>query len=254
MRSFRDKGTFSISRISLTPFWVLATALAVVACVALGYWQLGRAREKQELADSFRRGGDTLVDVTTRPFHDLPRYQAVVLRGGYQPARQVLIDNMPGPAGQPGYRVLTPFRRDGDGLLLLVDRGWIPLGASRERLPDTTVADGAREIAGRLDRPPAPGLRAGHVQASADAGWPRVMNFPTSGDLSAALGEPVEPLIVLLHPEAPDGYDRNWQPAQRMGPERHLAYAIQWFALGLLAVALLVVAGLRRESPRSDST
>ena len=40
---------------SPSPAWVLATALFVAACIALGYWQLGRARQKQELIDEYTR-------------------------------------------------------------------------------------------------------------------------------------------------------------------------------------------------------
>lgn len=228
---------------------MLATVLAVAACVALGYWQLGRAREKQALLDEFHRGGDTLIDATARPFAELHRYQAVSLLGAYEPARQVLLDNMPGAAGQPGYRVLTPFRRAHGGTLVMVDRGWVPLGESRARPPSVNVAAGSRLVSGRLDPPPTPGLRLGETQAAANAGWPRVLNFPTATDLSAVQGEPVEPMILLLHPKAPDGYERIWQPDLRLGPERHLAYAIQWFALGLVLAAALIIAGLRRRPP-----
>lgn len=234
-------------RIDLTPLPVLATALLVAACVALGWWQLGRAREKQALIDGFRRGEETRVDVTSRPLDGLPRYQSVSAQGAYEPGRQILLDNMPSSDGRPGYRVLTPFRRAGGGRLLLVDRGWVPLGDDRERLPAVDVATDAREIAGRLDGPPVPGLRLGGAEDAAAAGWPRVMNYPEAAELAVALGAPIESRIVLLHPQAPDGFERNWQPALRFNPARHLAYAIQWFAFGLVAVLLLIIAGVRRD-------
>ena len=43
----------------------------------------------------------------------LPRYQHVRADGRFLPDRQVLLDNMPSSAGKPGFRVLTPFERDG---------------------------------------------------------------------------------------------------------------------------------------------
>ena len=149
MRSFRPPH----------PVAVLATALLVAVCVWLGYWQLDRAREKQALIDGFRRGDATSVDITSRSLDGLARYQAVNARGAYEPRRQILLDNMPAADGRPGYRVLTPFRRTTGGALLLVDRGWVPLGDSREQLPAVDVPDDAREITGRVDRPPVPGLR-----------------------------------------------------------------------------------------------
>jgi surfeit locus 1 family protein len=229
------------------PFF--AAALALAGFVALGFWQVGRAREKQALIDEYRHGGDTIVDATARPFADLPRYQSVRLRGAYDPQRQILLDNMPSAAGSAGYRVLTPMRRAGGGPLVLVDRGWIPLGDSREQLPDIGVPSVAREIAGRLAELPQPGWRLGAADAATSTRWPRVMNFPDAAALAAALREPVEARIVLLHPDAPDGFERKWRPATRLGPERHLGYAIQWFGLAIATALIFVVVSLRRGSP-----
>jgi len=236
------------------PVVVLATVLLVAMCVWLGYWQLDRAREKQALIDGFRLGDATSVDITSRSLDGLARYQAVNARGAYEPRRQILLDNMPAADGRPGYRVLTPFRRTTGGALLLVDRGWVPLGDSREHLPALDVAQDEREIAGRVDQPPVPGLRIGDGHDTGPANWPRVMNFPTAEDLAAALQEPVERWIVLLHPQAPDGYERKWQPALRMNPSRHQAYAIQWFAFALVAVVALAIASMRRGSGKDGGT
>jgi len=49
---------------------------------------------------------------------------------------------------------------------------------------------------------------------------------------------------VLLEPTAEDGYVRDWQ-APGMAPERHVAYAGQWFALGLGALAAAIVMAVR---------
>jgi cytochrome oxidase assembly protein ShyY1 len=57
--------------------------------------------------------------------------------------------------------------------------------------------------------------------------------------LSAELGYPLEPAVILLDPEAEGGYQRDWHPSfGGFGPERHQAYAVQWFSL---AAALLVI-------------
>ena len=38
---------------------------------------------------------------------------------------------------------------------------------------------------------------------------------------------------------------RHWQDVTVMGPERHKAYALQWFALALAALLIYVAAALR---------
>jgi surfeit locus 1 family protein len=54
-------------------------------------------------------------------------------------------------------------------------------------------------------------------------------------ELSAALGTPLAARIVLLDPQAPLGFVRDWQPPG-MAPLRHLSYAIQWWCFATLAL------------------
>jgi surfeit locus 1 family protein len=233
----------------------LLTAAALAAFVSLGWWQIGRAREKQAMIESFARGTQTSVelagDVTVA---ELPRYQHARAEGHYDPSRQILIDNMPSHAGRPGYRVLTPFVREGARKLLIVDRGWVPLGTSRDVAPRLDVSAEYRAVAGRLDQLPEPGVRVGEAGVPGDERWPRVLNFPRASDVEQVLGAPVESRILLLDPAAPDGYERVWRPSLGFGPERHLGYAIQWFALALTALVVFLALSLQRVSPAAQAS
>ena len=228
--------------------WAALLTVAVLAvAVTAGWWQVGRAREKQAMIESFQRGTQSSVELEGNVTVDeLPRYQHVLAAGQYEPERQILIDNMPSQVGHPGFRVLTPFRRAGSERLLLVDRGWVPLGATRQDLPPVIVSAELRTVSGRLDTLPAPGVRVGDAGVAGDTSWPRVLNFPRQQDIEQVLGASVEARIVLLDPAAPDGYERVWRPAMRFGPERHLAYAIQWFVFGLVALIIFIALSLRR--------
>jgi surfeit locus 1 family protein len=233
--------------------WALALTLAMLAgFIALGSWQVGRSREKQALIEAFERGTADTVPLSVTRVDELPRYQRVSASGRYEPGRQVLLDNMPSSTGQPGYRVLTPLRRDDGGALLLVDRGWVPMGLDRSRLPVVAVDASPRTVTGRLDALPVPGLRLGAARGAGASGWPLVLNFPVTADLEAALGEPVEQRIVLLDASEPDGFERAWLPAIGFPPERHLGYAIQWFALALVLVVAFVATGLQPRTPTAD--
>jgi surfeit locus 1 family protein len=221
------------------------------ACVALGYWQIGRGREKQALLDAFERGTQASVELTGVDVDGLDRYQHVIVRGHYLPERQILLDSMPSATGLAGYRVLTPLERsDGRGLIV-VDRGWLAMGLRRDQLPFVGVSSELRLVRGRLDALPVPGIRLGAAGTPGDTGWPRVLLFPTVDDLEAALGAPVAARILLLDADVPDGYERKWQPSIGFGPGRHLGYAIQWFTLALTAMVAFVAISLRRkaESP-----
>jgi surfeit locus 1 family protein len=225
------------------PGGVLAL-LGMALCGRLGMWQLDRAEDKRTLIAAFDSGSTQVMAIGDGKLQALPRYQSIEVSGRYDPERQVLLDNMPSARGQPGYRVLTPLQRDG-GEWVLVDRGWVAGGRTRQQLPDVTVGAGPRIIRGRLDDLPRPGIR---LQAAASAGdpaagkWPRVLNFPEHAELTTVLGRSLAQRILLLDPSQPDGYERTWRARFRVGPERHLAYAVQWFALlAAILVTFLVV-------------
>jgi surfeit locus 1 family protein len=169
----------------------------------------------------------------------VPRYQRVEVAGRYDPEHQILLDNIT-LNGAVGYFVLTPLRRS-DGAQLLVNRGWVRQSPIRSELPEISVGAGTRTVRGRVDELPRAGI---HLAAPDLAGWPRVMNFPDSAEIAAVLGGRVYPQILLLDPVEPDGFRREWHPPG-LGPLRHVAYAVQWFALALTAVILGVVLSLR---------
>jgi len=75
-----------------------------------------------------------------------------------------------------------------------------------------------------------------------------VRQFPDLAELAAALGEPVEPWVLLLSPQAEDGFLREWQPGG-MPATRHLGYAVQWFALAAALAIIYVVVNVRRRPP-----
>ena len=75
------------------------------------------------------------------------RYRRVVLRGTFDPARQVLIDNRL-YREQAGYHVITPLRLEGSNMHVLVNRGWLPAAADHRILPDAAVPNGSVELTG----------------------------------------------------------------------------------------------------------
>lgn len=223
---------------------VAITIAAVALFVRLAFWQLSRAAEKDALQAKFAAGQRSVVELTAANAAGLTQYQRVTARGHYVSAHQILLDSMPSAMGQPGYRVVTPFELE-DGSWLLVDRGWHRPGATRSDIPDVTVGEAARTVAGQLSVLPRPGVRIA-APPSADTSWPRVMNYPEQAAVEKALDRKVLPGLVLLDNDQPDGFERAWQARTDLGSERNLSYAVQWFGFAIAAIVLFVVMGLRR--------
>jgi surfeit locus 1 family protein len=177
-------------------------------------------------------------------------YRRVIAVGHYDNRRQILLDNQL-REGRPGYHVLTPLRL-ADGGAILVNRGWTPLGESRQTLPDIAVTVEAITVNGWLAQPVNPGLRLGEA-AGADQHWPQVMPYIDYAQLAALLGYPLRPALILLEPNQPQGYLRDWRPRfGGFGPERHQGYAVQWFALAATLIILYLVAHVRRISANAN--
>jgi surfeit locus 1 family protein len=228
----------------LGPWWgVLLMILGVGIGTAAGLWQLNRAGEKRDLESRFARGSaaEALERLVADEDSGEFRYRTIRLTGRYDATHQVLLDNI-SSGGQPGYQVLTPFTtREGT---VLVNRGWLPASGDRRILPDIRVDDQEREVLGRIERLPRPGIELATAAPPATAAWPRRLLFPTTGQVSAQLGTPLRGYQLLLDPGAPDGYLRAWKPGG-FGPDRHVAYAVQWFGLALTVVIIYVVLVIR---------
>ncbi|HVJ29796.1 MAG TPA: SURF1 family protein, partial [Gammaproteobacteria bacterium] len=209
---------------------------------SLGSWQLGRAETSRATLAQFASGvDDDLLASLPRALDDELRFRRVEIDGGYVAQPQFLLDNML-HEGAAGYHVLTALRVAGTNERVLVNRGWVPAG-DRAVLPDVGVDARARTVSGRLERLPRPGLRLGEqVLDRGDAVV--VLEYPTAKELAQRLGAPVFDYELLLDATADDGYVRDWK-APGMAPERHLAYAGQWWALSLGALAAAIVIAVR---------
>lgn len=230
-----------------TTFATVLTLVGVAAFVRLGIWQLHRADEKRVLEAQYVQGTQSTMDLNAASARLLPAFQHVHVDGQYDDAHQILLDNMPSQHGQPGYRVVTPFKT-AHGDWILVDRGWLAPGATRNDLPDVSLSANVSQIAGRFDALPRPGIELAPPPIDPAAPWPRVMNFPQHDTIEQALGHRLLPGLVLLDPDQPGGYERVWQAHFSFGPERHIAYAVQWFAFAGAAVIIYLIVSFRRES------
>jgi len=230
---------------------VLVAALLPVF-ISLGAWQLRRAETKRVLMAQAAAGQSSTIGLSAANSDLLPRYQHVSIEGTFDPRHQILLDSMPSSHGQPGYRVWTPLRLN-DASTVLVDRGWIAKEVighndtqSAPALAALRVDAQPKQINGIIDELPRPGVRAGN--AGIGSVWPQILNYPRLEELRSLYGNSLQSRIVLMDADNPDGFERQWQIKQGFAPERHIAYAVQWFGFAVTLLIIYFVVNLKRIS------
>lgn len=241
-----------ISRGTLLFGWTLAV-IAMAAFVALGTWQLGRQHEKQAMLDAVQR---VLGDRHAQPLAiavdpaRVREYDWVEGEGGFAARKPLLLDNQM-REGQPGVRVYRMFYPDSGGELL-IDMGWLPLAGDRA-LPSSNALAGEYMgrrlvVRGLLMPPPSSGLALGAAMSDEDDAWLMTRIDPAAID--AAIGHPglkLAPRVLKLDPDLSFGHARDLDILPNtLPPERHLGYAVQWFALALAVLATALVLTFRK--------
>lgn len=230
--------------------WTALTATIVVATlgVMLGQWQTRRGDEKQALQTilTARRSAPAIVLTNTAGL-DLAQneFRRVTLRGHFVAGWPMYLDNRP-YQGVSGFYLLMPFTISGTQTAVIVERGWVPRDANdRVRMPDVPTPPGEVEIKGIVRSSAGHLLQLGATQTP----HPGVIMQNLDIDAVARVSKlPLAPFVIEqsgeLSGDPRDGLVRDW-PSPSLGIERHRGYAVQWYALALMAVIFFVVTGRR---------
>lgn len=226
----------------------LVTLASVVIMFALGMWQLDRAAEKeQRLEQIAKRKQDASVSLQSlinnqQDIRDIGFHAT----GRLLTDKTFLLDNRI-LNGRVGYEVLTPLETN-DGLIL-ANFGWLPAGATRQDLPSVELPTGLVELTGIVSVPQANPM----IRETAEPGqaWPVVIQQTDVQVFTNFLNRSVVEFVMLVDENHPIGFERNWQPVV-MPPEKHVAYAIQWFGLAIACFIVFVFAFKKRILERHE--
>ena len=229
--------------------WKLAlfTVLLFPALLRLGFWQLEREQEKVQLQNLYtERQQQAPVDLPGLDQQEDMQYRQVSIAGNYDNNHIFLLDNKI-YQGQAGYEVIVPLLTD-NGLVVFINRGWIPQGQYREQLPEVPLINGPVELAGSIYVAVGEQLVLGSEVAT--AGWPKVIQTLDTAGLFALAGYGTElrvfPYSVRIDENSPGALTRYW-PVISTTPEKHRAYAVQWFAMAAVLLGLYLYSSFRRE-------
>ncbi|MDE1167513.1 MAG: SURF1 family protein [Pseudomonas sp.] len=216
----------------------LVVLVLVPAMVWLGFWQLDRADEKRQLLAVYaaHRAAEPIASGQLQGLAD-PDFRRVHLRGQFDAEHTLLLDNRM-REGRAGVELLQPFHDQASGLWLLVNRGWLPW-PNRRVAPAYTTPEQTLSIDAWVYVPP-----GATFQLQADpvvATWPKLITAFEPQAVWAQLGREGFAHEVRLEP-GPAAYQLDFAVVS-MGPEKHLGYAVQWFAMALTLFGLYLYFG-----------
>ncbi len=230
----------SVYKINLIPG--LFFLLVLTFLILLGFWQLGRADEKRSFLAQQKLSSNKeeveLLSLLPDGLESL-RYRKVKIAGHYDQDHQFLIDNQI-VNGRAGYFVMTPLVLAGMNKAVLVNRGWVPLNKDRHILPDITIKSEAKmTLTGRINNFPVVGMKLAGAEIPTE-NWPSVVQLVDINILSTKIGIPLFPFQVELDPALSEGFLRDWKTNSIISPEKHVAYAVQWFGLAVTLTILFI--------------
>lgn len=222
--------------------------------IALGFWQLQRAASKESVQQENALHPLELANLES--LH-VPEANSVslagrtaVLKGRFMQFRPILLDNQP-RKGRPGLAVLAPFALESGGVMM-VAWGWIPASGRRDQYVTQAVSLPASELNSRWLKvvlwPKSHTWHDGHDEKSAGPAshseLPDLLQYLDTSLLARELGAPVSEYLGYST-EHFSGQPLPQLPSAHMSPMRHMAYAVQWFALAVTLVLLYLWYGWR---------
>ncbi len=227
--------------VRFTPKWgmSLLAVFALLLFTRLGFWQLQRAEEKKEMLATHHELAKQ-APMLWQPGNGRPaQYQQIKVQGHFL-SRPLLLDNQH-YQHQFGYHVISPLIL-ANGNVLLVDRGWLAGDVTRQTLPKIDQPVGLMNVVGSAYYPSAKILSLGPMieKEQADLVVIEVINTQL---ISQFLHKSVYPFIMRLGRYETGGYVREWAIVS-MPPQRHYAYALQWFAMAFVIFILFIALNL----------
>lgn len=224
--------------------WPALAALALVALTTwAGFWQLERAREKTRIAELAR---EMLIapPLTIAPGQIDPgdyHLRRVVARGVFDQGSTIYLDNKV-REGAAGYEVVSLLKLEGGRRPVLINRGWVAQGSTRDELPGVPVPQGEVTIEGVAR---VPGERV--LELSDETIQGKVWQNLDLERYREVFGGDVQLFIILQENEFADGLVRDRKPPDS-GADKHRAYAVQWFALAALTVIFYLAVFRRKKT------
>ncbi len=207
----------------------------------LGFWQLSRATEKELILELLNAENITQITQAIQ-LKTLPRYANIELKGQFSNKPQLVLDNQINQ-GVRGYHIFTPFKLEQSNFTIMVNRGWLSQKDYSEK--SLVINEEATSIKGKLNTSPKVGFQLGEIQLQdKDV---QIITYYEDQKISEFLHQQlcqglnciVSSNIIWLDSTVVGGFKRDWKPIIMM-PEKHIGYAVQWFLMVLVLIAIFI--------------
>lgn len=211
---------------------------------SLGHWQLSRAESKESLKQQIESRRDLKpVDLSLLPeLSEQKQFMPVTLSGSFKSDKNFLLDNKVMDK-KAGYNVITAFKVN-DKEWVLVNRGWIARTQYRKDLPVFETPDGEVELSGFVRTPYEKVFMLQDQQYDLRR-WPVFIQSINIKELEQVLNIKLKPYVVMLDKNSAAGFNRNW-PAYKLDSDKHIGYAVQWFALFCALLGIFFIVNTKR--------
>ena len=235
-----------------SPGWpmTLFTGAFLPLLISLGLWQLDRESEKLELQALYaQRQSDEAQALEQIDWSETDlSYQKVQMTGHYDNQRYFLLDNRI-QEGRVGYEVMMPMVTT-SGEAVILNRGWIGQGESRAQLPSLDPIIAEVRVEGALYVPLSEPFLLSNIQEEQAATWPQVVQKIDIPAWSKKLDLALHPYTVRLAQGSTGALLANWQTINML-PEKHKAYAVQWFTMAAALLLMYLYFGTRNPVNRN---
>jgi surfeit locus 1 family protein len=226
------------SRNKMNVLWLILTVLVFSALVKLGFWQNSRALEKEQrlarIEQLKSQNPLSLQQVNLLAVNENINDMPVTIEGLFDEQAVFLLDNQvnKGRLGYRAYQILMV-----EQYTVLVNLGWVLGSINRQELPEVQPLSGKHTIHGNV-RLIEVGIQL-QEQIFSDVQWPLRIQQVELDKFSTLINRQLLPFVIYLDMDEKIGFEKNWQPIV-MPPEKHRAYAFQWFSLAIAWVMLMV--------------
>ena len=242
---FFKKYEFNFTLIPTTAFIV-----AFICFIQLGFWQLERASEKNNINSNYTlRQDDALINLNNT--NSINNKEALLWRraevdGSFLNKKNIILDNQ--IFNQiAGFNILTPFLIKDSNYVVLINRGWHPNLASRDLIPDIQNLEGIKALKGHIAKFPSSGISLGQNNIETLNASVFRMQRLDFDELKYFLTFNLLPYMIYIDPLIDKG---NYNTFKLPAPdsEKNYGYAFQWFAFAFTLLIIFIKIGIRRKN------